>query len=508
LFVFLLGVMVAIGASGVGVCADSFKSINLDNGAEFELQLKTIDNIVYVSVRSVLEAFGWKVYWNSADKQVSGIKDENKIVITVGKTKSLINGTEISLDNPPIIIDGVTYIENKFVAKYFGENIIWNKKDNLIVTGNDITMGDVIINGEGNIVIVGSSMILNVSEGYNSDTLNDLINEADAILIRGYAQDALLKYNTILENISAYDKPGLYAHIMTNMGNAYFVLANTRDIKSNLFYAISKYEKALEIYKEDKETPNYFQVSNNLANAYFVLGEISGDHDLINKSISEYTKVIDYFEAEKFFLDCAKARYNMGRAYFITGDKMLAEENFVNAEELCNKALSNCTIDSNPDLYAPVQSNLGNIYKLRAEVSGQKEFLEKAIKGYEEALKVWRAETNPSIYASIHKCIGDIYLMLYKYDSQERKENLKKSQKAYEEALKIKITEKYPLENAEIKCSMGDTYLYLYSTENACEYLGYALDCYNQALIIYVQEQIAYSGQVSEKIKLVSNMLQ
>ncbi|NLD46465.1 MAG: hypothetical protein GX660_04600 [Clostridiaceae bacterium] len=506
LFLILSVSIAALIFMSVEACADNYRMITVNNGIELNAPLKIVDNTVYVPLRSVLEAFKWEIYWDPVKKEILSIKDEGRIIVSIDKTQAFVNGNSFILDKPPVIIDGLAYIEGRFIAQNFGVNISWNKKDNLIITSNSVN--DVKINGSSNIVIAGNSMIVNITQAYGTDTLYDMINEADTILGRGFAENSLQKYKEILGNISEEDSPDLKAHIINNMGNAYAACANIKDLKSNMLHAISEYEKALDYYEKEGEKTKYHMVSSNLANAYGLLGEATGDYDFINKSIREYNKTIAFFWSEKSMLDYAVSRYNIGRLYYITGDVYKGEENLSEAEGACNTILNSGATDKDPALYAVVQFNLGNIYKVMSELSGQRDLLDKSKTGYEEALKVWTVESDPNNYANAHRCIGDIYKMMLKYGGEESEENLKKSQKAYEEALKIKTLEKYPLENAEIQYNMGDIHMHLYEIYNRHENIKLALECYSKALTVFDKEQITYRIKLIEKKKSVSYMLQ
>jgi len=487
LLVIILTISTILNTACIQICAANFKREIVNNGVKLNAPLKLIDNTVFVPFRPLLEAFNWEVYWDSVNSQVVGCNNEDEIVLKIGECEVFVNEELIYFSKPPVNINGTVYVESRFIAQNFGKNIIWNKEDNLIVNNRELS--DTEINGIGNIVIAGSNMIVNITEAYSANTINDMVREADEILERGIAASALLKYEGILRNISYRDKPDLYAHIMYNMGNAYLILANNKDLKRNLLQAISKYEEAVKYFDENKQSLKYHSVVKNLANAYGILGQATNDYELINRSIEKYNKIIEYFEYETDPINYATILFNLGRNYFIIGEMTRAEDSLVQAEKACNSVL-NFIDDESSDLYAAVQFNLGNVYKLMSEIKRQKEFLEKSKVAYEEAMKIWTVEIEPAKYASTNKCIGDVYKLLISYEDEGLEEIFEKSLKMFEEALKIKTLEKYPLENASIKCSMADIYLHMYEVENNYKNFEYAIDYYKQTFEVYNEEQL------------------
>jgi len=81
------------------------------------------------------------------------------------------------------------------------------------------------------------------------------------------------------------------------------------------------------------------------------------------------------------------------------------------------KALKLYTIESRPDIYAEINYNLANIYKIFSTIDRSRTFYEKSITSYNKALKVWTAESYPINYAMVYKCIGDLCKQQYAIDN-------------------------------------------------------------------------------------------
>ena len=99
------------------------------------------------------------------------------------------------------------------------------------------------------------------------------VNNADQLLRSDEVDDALLKYEEVLREVSEAKYPDIYARIKHDQGICYTELARIADKEENLTKAIRAYEEALGIRTVEKYPVNYATTQNNLGNAYRVLAE-------------------------------------------------------------------------------------------------------------------------------------------------------------------------------------------------------------------------------------------
>lgn len=421
--------------------------IVVDSGKLVKLKPKLFNGETYVPLRTVLQSLGWKLSWNGTERTVTCVKAENKIFLKIGNVNGSINNRPVVLDRPPLLFNGLTYVQNRFIAQQFGVNVVWNRKDNLIIVSKDCK-SDISINGGQNIVIAGNGMIINIVEPYSSDILSDMLDYADRLLSGNNPADALMKYKEILNHLSKEENPEIYAHLMNNMGNAYSVLADVKDTKTNTLLAVEAYGKALEVYQKSNTTFNYYITLNNLANAHRVLGKISSDNTLLNTAITLYKEALSAYSPDLYILDHAMIQYNMGMVYHELGDSLSSKASLTGAKATYHQALAIYTPDKEPALCAFIQYNLGNIYKLSSETRNRKIFLEKAETTYKQALKVWTVESHPLNYAKIQYSLGDIYVNLYVIGNIGK--NIEQAIQCYDEASAIYTAVEYPVDSQEI----------------------------------------------------------
>ena len=81
--------------------------------------------------RAFYEKIGAKVDWNGKDKSVTVTKDNDKIVLTIGSNKALVNGKEVALDSPATIIKDKTYIPVRFVSEAFGYKVKYDANEGM-----------------------------------------------------------------------------------------------------------------------------------------------------------------------------------------------------------------------------------------------------------------------------------------------------------------------------------------------------------------------------------------
>ena len=94
---------------------------------------KVVNNRTLVPMRPIFEAMGAKVDWDGSTKTVVGTKDNNEIELQIGSSKATINGKEVSLDSPAVIINSNTLVPVRFIAESLGSNVVWDDKTRTVI---------------------------------------------------------------------------------------------------------------------------------------------------------------------------------------------------------------------------------------------------------------------------------------------------------------------------------------------------------------------------------------
>lgn len=106
-----------------------------------------IDGHTLLPVRALGEAVGAEVEWNGETRQVTLIRDDITILMTIDDTTVYINGVAESLTSPAIIIEGRTFLPLRFIGNSLGFDVSW-AQETLIAflwsADNHLTMDEMI----------------------------------------------------------------------------------------------------------------------------------------------------------------------------------------------------------------------------------------------------------------------------------------------------------------------------------------------------------------------------
>jgi|GEM_PF-2289024 len=118
LSVLLTGLLIIFGS--MAALADS--PVLLD-GEFVNVETTTVDGRTLLPVRAMVETLGGDVNWNPATSQATVVHGNTTIVLTIGSTTALVNGTASTLDVPARTINGRTFLPLRFVGESLGLDI-------------------------------------------------------------------------------------------------------------------------------------------------------------------------------------------------------------------------------------------------------------------------------------------------------------------------------------------------------------------------------------------------
>ncbi len=95
---------------------------------------------VFVPLRGVIEKLGGEVKWEPATRVITGAHagTEKQFRLRVGSTDALVNGKNMTLDAPPRVVNGTTYVPLRFVSETMGARVTWdNDRRTVVITADD-----------------------------------------------------------------------------------------------------------------------------------------------------------------------------------------------------------------------------------------------------------------------------------------------------------------------------------------------------------------------------------
>lgn len=102
-------------------------SVELDaNKLEFDTPPVNIDGRVLVPARTILEAMGATVLWNSETRTVTSKLNDTTVVMTIDSSQMKINGEKKNIDVPAKIINDRTMVPSRAITKAFGADVSWD----------------------------------------------------------------------------------------------------------------------------------------------------------------------------------------------------------------------------------------------------------------------------------------------------------------------------------------------------------------------------------------------
>lgn len=100
-----------------------------------------MENRTMVPLRAV-EALGATLeYWDQQEKFALFTKDTLRCGIRVGKSSAVINGFEIPLETPPLLINDRVMVPLRLISEAFGKEVSWDATTRTVYLGKRSEQG-------------------------------------------------------------------------------------------------------------------------------------------------------------------------------------------------------------------------------------------------------------------------------------------------------------------------------------------------------------------------------
>lgn len=122
--------------------SNSFAGIGIkvnNQSLEGDDEPQIVDGRTLVPVRTIFEALGANVDWNSNTKTITAKKDKTSVVMVINQNSMTVNGKTVNMDTSAMIIDNRTYAPARYVAEAFGYNVDWDSNTKTVVINKATT---------------------------------------------------------------------------------------------------------------------------------------------------------------------------------------------------------------------------------------------------------------------------------------------------------------------------------------------------------------------------------
>ncbi len=87
---------------------------------------QSVNGRVLVPLRCVLEQMGAFVGWDAPNRTVIAQRGDRDVVLPIGSKTAKVNGQEVLLDVPAVVMAGTTMVPLRFVGEALGADVKWN----------------------------------------------------------------------------------------------------------------------------------------------------------------------------------------------------------------------------------------------------------------------------------------------------------------------------------------------------------------------------------------------
>jgi len=117
----------AAGAQGINVTVDGQPVAFSGVGP------RSVNGRVLVPLRGVFEQMGAYVQWNPANRDVTATRGDSDVRLHIGDRTANVDGREVTLDVPAMIINGATMVPIRFLSESLGAEVRWREAERLVM---------------------------------------------------------------------------------------------------------------------------------------------------------------------------------------------------------------------------------------------------------------------------------------------------------------------------------------------------------------------------------------
>ena len=96
-------------------------------------QPRMVNGRVMVPLRGVFEPMGAVLNWDAAEQKASATRADKTVECWIGKAFANVDGEQVKLDAPPVLINGRTLVPLRFISEALGADVRWDKAASTVI---------------------------------------------------------------------------------------------------------------------------------------------------------------------------------------------------------------------------------------------------------------------------------------------------------------------------------------------------------------------------------------
>jgi hypothetical protein len=113
------------------------------DGEKLAADAYLVDGRTVVPLRAIFERLNATIEWNEEEQSVTAVKGSTTVKLAIGRTDATAGERTVTLDVPPMLINGSTYVPLRFVSEAMGAGVTFDSERSTAVvsTGNSCAQG-------------------------------------------------------------------------------------------------------------------------------------------------------------------------------------------------------------------------------------------------------------------------------------------------------------------------------------------------------------------------------
>lgn len=185
----VLAVVMLFSLSVSAFAAQSDVSIVIDN-KEVEFTASSGDPFVdengrtQVPLRMVMEQFGCKVEWSSANNAAVITKGDTTVIVPIGKSFIIVNGSVVPMDSAALVQNGRTYLPIRAVLEAFCAEVEWDNGTVFVTSPASSEFDNIYIDEDGNLIFeLANGNKINAGSVFDGKDGKDGRNGSDGVSV-------------------------------------------------------------------------------------------------------------------------------------------------------------------------------------------------------------------------------------------------------------------------------------------------------------------------------------